>query len=125
MEWLTIIGSLCTTGGIIYLIVQKMFDKRKDKADVKHKEVLSKKETVEYGITMVSIYNEIDKIVESKTQPIQDKLDHALSRIDDLEENWCCFREKCKMRLHNRREAELESIANAIKDEAEKNCCNN
>lgn len=101
---ISIVTGLCGAGGIIYLIVDKWLTRRESRASVKHQEVENKKETVEYGITMVSIYNEIDKIVESKTRPIQDKLDHALVRIDDLEKNWCCFREDCYYRARSRKE---------------------
>lgn len=106
MEWTTIINSfisLCATGGVVYLIVDKLFARKETKAKIKHQEVENKKETIEYGVSMVSIYNEIDKIVESKTKPIQEKLDHALTRIDDLESNWCCFREDCEFRIRSRR----------------------
>lgn len=118
-----LITALCTTGGIIYLVVEKLFSRKQDREDVKHQQVENKKETIEYGITMVSIYNEIDKIVESKTAPIQDKLDQALTRIDNLEENWCCWREDCPQRIRSRKDAVLVKKIKSVADEAINSTC--
>lgn len=94
-----LLTALCTAGGVIYLCVQKWFDKDKDKEEVKHQQGENIKEAVEYGVPMITIYNEIDKIVESKTRPIQEKLDAALTRIDILEDNYCCYRTECERRV--------------------------
>ena len=93
-ELIRLITGLFTTGGIFYLLVEKVCGVRESQAKVKHQEVENKKETVEYGVSMVTIYNEIDKIVESKTRPIQTKLDKALDRINQLEKYYC-YKENC------------------------------
>nr|DAH69502.1 MAG TPA: Nitrosopumilus output domain 5 [Caudoviricetes sp.] len=98
-EIVKLVTGLFTTGGLFYLLVDKFFGLGESRANIKRQEVENKKETIEYGISMVSIYNEIDKIVESKTMPIQMKLDEALDRIDQLESKYCCYREDCPDRI--------------------------
>lgn len=105
---LTLIASLCTAGGLIYLVVEKLFARRQDKAD-------ADKQVISNGNEVADLYLKIDQIVESKTKPIQDKLDVALGRIDDLEENWCCWRKNCKDRIHSKKDAQILEIEEELK----------
>lgn len=114
LDWTSIITTLAVSGGIVYLIVERILNHKKYKEEVKHQQVENKKEAIEYGLPMVEIYNEIDKIVESKTRPIQDKLDKALGRIDNLETNWVCWRQNCDFRLRNKKDAESEEVIDSV-----------
>lgn len=114
LDWTDIITSLAVTGGVLYLVVEHLLKNKQYKEEVKHQQVENKKETIEYGLPMVEIYNEIDKIVESKTKPIQDKLDKALGRIDNLETNWVCWRQNCDFRLRNKMDAKSEEVIDSV-----------
>lgn len=114
----SLVSSLLVSGGVVYLVVEKLFSRKQDQAEAKHREVESVRDTVEYGIPMISIYNEIDKIVEGKTRPIQDKLDMALKKIDVLEEN-ACFKRDCPTRISKKKHLER------LENEAEKFNCKN
>lgn len=106
---ISLVSALCVSGGVIYLVVQKLFERAKDKAEVRQQDTESKRATVEFGIPMIQIYNEIDKIVESKTAPIKEKLDTALDKIEILEEN-ACFKKECVSRVTKK--SYLERLGN-------------
>lgn len=82
-----------------------------------------KKNNVDFGMGTAKLYNEIDAIVEKKTKPIQDKLDHAIREIDTLKRDYCCFRDNCKYRIRSQRDKHLQDIITDIKDEAENIIC--
>ena len=79
-------------GSVIYLIVDKLFMRRIDGADAKGKEVQNARDAA-------ALYNEIDTIVKSKTEPIEAKLDRALSELDTIRRRWCCYRHDCDDRM--------------------------
>lgn len=80
---------LFSTGGVLYLLVDKVLDKVLNR----------KKDKVENETTIISnsneiaeLYSKIDEIVESKTAPI-------CAELKEIKENWCCYRANCKDRL--------------------------
>lgn len=117
MNWeaiISIVPPLLMTGGVIYLIVEKLFDRRREKAEVKRIEVEMQREAAESSVPMLAMYEEIRKIVAKETDPIQEKLDKALERIDTLEKNYCCFREGCEMRIRNEKDAMRDEVIESI-----------
>lgn len=103
--WQIIVGALvtlCSVGGVVYLIVEHLLNKDKTAEEVKQQQVENVKQAVEYGIPMVEIYKEIDKIIEAKNAPI-------LAELKEIKENWCCYREACAHRVRNEADAKKMS----------------
>lgn len=92
MDWLEIVTLILSGGGVSYLVVEKMFSRRHDKAAAKGREV-------ETSSQVVDLYKEVDQIVQSKTAPLEDKLDKALTELHDIKTHYCCYREQCADRL--------------------------
>lgn len=90
--WIDILALVLGGGGVIYLIVEKIFMRRIDGADAKGREVQNARDAA-------ALYNEIDEIVKSKTEPIEAKLDKALSELDTIRRRWCCYRQDCDDRM--------------------------
>ena len=90
--WVDILAIFFGAGSIVYLIVEKLFMRRQDKADAQAKEI-------ENASNAAHLYNEIDEIVKSKTAPIEAKLDKALSELDTIRRRWCCYRQECNDRI--------------------------
>ena len=86
--WIDLLALILGGGGVIYLIVEKLFMHRWDKADAKGKEVQNARDAAQ-------LYKEIDDIVQSKTAPIEEKLDRALAELDTIRKRWCCYRQDC------------------------------
>lgn len=102
MDWTTIIVTaitvMCASGGIFYLIVDKMFTRKLDLAEVQNRKIAN-------GNDVADLYNKIDEIVERKTRPIQDKLDATYDRMQEMEAHYCCYREDCEMRIRSKYDA--------------------
>lgn len=98
MAWYEILLTLAGGGGITYLIVEKLFTRRRDNADSKGAEIQNASEAAK-------LYKEIDDIVKSKTQPIEEKLDRALVEIGNLR-TWRCYRGDCHKRVQEDVDAE-------------------
>lgn len=109
------ICSACATGGVVYLIVERFLNRRRTKEEVKHQQVDNIKEAVNYGVPMITIYKQIDEIVEKKTAPIQEKLDTAIKRIGLLESTYCCYREHCKDRIRTKSGEDFFCITDVCK----------
>lgn len=96
MNWNELIISVLGGGGILYLVVDKVLDKifsrRQDNANVKTT-------TISNGSDLAKLYKEVDEIVQSKTAPIEEKLDKALAELDTLKTHWCCYRKDCDRRV--------------------------
>lgn len=95
MSWetiVTLITALLTSGGILYLIVEKLFSRKKDKAEVKSAEIQN-------GNDVADLYNKIDEIVERKTAPIKSELGEVKGQLDEIKSHWCCYREECAQRI--------------------------
>lgn len=90
--WLNVLALILGGGGVAYLIVEKLFMRRSDKADAAAKEVQNARDAAH-------LYSEIDEIVKSKTAPIEAKLDKALSELDTIRRRWCCYRQDCDDRI--------------------------
>lgn len=101
MEWVDIALAIIGTGGIGYLIVEKLFARRQDKAVAKATEIQSASDAAR-------LYNEIDEIVRSKTAPIEAKLDKALEEMETIKRRWCCYRQECTDRMLYQTEKENE-----------------
>jgi len=89
-EWLTLAASLCTGGGILYLIVEKLFSKKHDTAEARHKEISAAHDAI-------PLYHEIRAIVgeevEKSTKPLREELAY-------IKEHYCCYRAiDCEMRI--------------------------
>ena len=85
----SIIAQLLGAGGVIYLLVDKFFLGKKDKVGI-NKDVLGN------GTQMVDLYKQIDDIVTEKTKPLEEKIDHLTSMLNE----WGCYRDPCESRLH-------------------------
>ena len=64
MDIINAIITLATTGGVLYLIIEKIFSRKKDKAEAKSVEIAN-------GNDVADLYNKIDEIVERKTARIK------------------------------------------------------
>ena len=84
MNW-ELIVSLFAGGGVLYLIVEKLFSRRADKAEAGKSEVERSSETAK-------LYMEIREIVNSELAPIQ-------AELKEIKDKYCCYREKCEMRI--------------------------
>lgn len=91
MNWYDIIVAVITSG-ILLFVLERLFFRKRDKADTKGKDI-------ENASSIASLYKEIDSIVQEKTQPIEDKLDKALAEMDDIKRHWCCYRSGCEERM--------------------------
>lgn len=83
MNWYELLALFLGGGGVIYLIVEKVLNHRRD--------------SIENASSIASLYKEIDGIVQSKTAPIEEKLDKALVELDGLKE-WRCYKKDCPKR---------------------------
>ena len=92
MDWIGILTLVLSGGGVSYLIIEKLFSRRQDKADAHGKEV-------ENSLQIAELYKEVDSIVMSKTKPLETKLDKALDELNDIRTHWCCYRAECKERI--------------------------
>lgn len=113
MDWgalITVIGSIFTAGGVIYLIVDRLFDLRKNKAEVKSSEIHN-------GNDVADLYDKIDSIVERKTAPIKSELAEVRSELQDIKSRWCCYKHGCKDRILFKDEIKncIESLDNETK----------
>lgn len=85
MDTMTAFLTLLSSGGVLYLIAEKILNRNRDKADVQSTVISNSNE-------IADLFNKIDEIVESKTAPIREEL-------KDIKENWCCYRANCAERL--------------------------
>ena len=98
MDIINAIITLATTGGVLYLIIEKIFSRKKDTAEAKSVEIANG--------------NEIDEIVERKTAPIKTELVDVKGQLEDMKSMWCCYREDCQERiLYKKRDIELEALS--------------
>lgn len=93
----------CLAGGVVYLIVEKLFSKRKDKADAQSVEISNGNEVAE-------LYKKIDEIVQSKvsaeTKRICDELKEVRNELKEIKSHWCCYRSSCEDRILYKEKAE-------------------
>lgn len=81
LDW----AQVLTTGGVVYLIFERLFDLGKTRAEV------SKAKT-ENAESAIPLYREIREIVRSEVEPIKEELEY-------IKVKWCCFRDDCEARL--------------------------
>lgn len=86
---INILAELLGAGGVIYLLIDKVFLGKKDKVNL-NKDVLGN------GTQMVDLYKQIDDIVTEKTKQLEDKIDHLTNMLNQ----WGCYRDPCDSRLH-------------------------
>lgn len=91
MYWTEVIISVITSGVLIFLL-ERLFFRRKDKAESSGKEI-------ENAHSIAELYNEIDIIVQGKTRPLEERLDKLLEEMDDIRKHWCCYRRECDDRM--------------------------
>ena len=97
MDIINAIITLATTGGVLYLIVEKIFSRKKDKAEAKSVEIAN-------GNDVADLYNKIDEIVERKTAPIKTELVDVKGQLEEMKSTWCCYREDFRIVSSTRRE---------------------
>lgn len=93
-----LVTALCTSGGVVYLLIEKHYSRKKDDADAVTTEVSN-------GNDVADLYNKIDEIVERKTAPIRNELVTVKGQLEDLKSTWCCYREDCSQRILYRRKS--------------------
>lgn len=106
----SVIVPLLSAGGVIYLLVDSYINRKKNKEEVKSQQVDNVEKAVSYGIPMIEIYKEIDKIVDSKTAPILAELKTTRAEMETLKNTYCCYRELCEMRLRTKEDAENKAV---------------
>lgn len=95
MDWSSIISlvtALLATGGVIYLIVQKLFERKRDSADTQTVQIHN-------GNDVADLYNKIDEIVERKTAPITSELNDVKGQLEEIKSTWCCYKDGCLERI--------------------------
>lgn len=110
MDWSAIIEGIVTfgtTGGVLYLFVEKLFDRKRNNAEAKTVEISNGNEVAE-------LYNKIDEIVERKTAPIKSELIGVKGQLEEIKSTWCCYKEGCKERILYKRRS--ESLCELAKD---------
>lgn len=114
MDWSAIIEGIVTfgtTGGVLYLIVEKLFERKRNNVETKTVEISN-------GNEVADLYNKIDEIVERKTAPIKSELTEVKGQLEEIKSHWCCYREDCNNRLLYKK-----SIIERIADESAKVSC--
>ena len=114
MDWSAIIEGIVTfgtTGGVLYLIVEKLFERKRNNVETKTVEISN-------GNEVADLYNKIDEIVERKTAPIKSELIEVKGQLEEIKSHWCCYREDCNNRLLYKK-----SIIERIADESAKVSC--
>lgn len=84
--------------GVGYLIINKLVLSKKEKTEVKN-------DVIGNGTHLIDLYKEVDSIVESKTKPINEKLDKLSEKFTKV----ACFR-NCEMRIRNEEDADRTHI---------------
>lgn len=103
------IVTIGTTGGVLYLLVEKLFERRKNTAETKTVEISN-------GNEVADLYNKIDEIVERKTAPIKSELIEVKGQLEEIKSTWCCYKEGCKDRiLYKRRSKSVCELAEEAK----------
>ena len=92
MEWVEIVSLVLGSGSVTYLLIDKLFSRRHDRAEAKSKEV-------ETGSQILDLYKEIDVIVQEKLRPVMAKQDETLAELLEIKQHWCCYRQQCPERL--------------------------
>ena len=119
MEKLSIIigmvTALCTTGGIIYLIIEKLFSRREDNAKAKSSEIQNSND-------IADLYDKIDSIVERKTAPIRGRLADMEKKLEELTSRWVCYKD-CPERVLYKKDICIANKINTIANEASSAIC--
>ena len=112
MDWSAIIEGIVTfgtTGGVLYLIVEKLFERKRNNVETKTVEISN-------GNEVADLYNKIDEIIERKTAPIKSELIEVKGQLEEIKSTWCCYKEGCKERiLYKRRSKSLCELAEDAK----------
>ena len=103
---LSFIGGLCVTGSVGYLIVEHVLTKDKRREDVKKQKIANGKDVIGNGVSMLDLYKEMDSIVESKTKPLETKIDLLNERLD----KFGCFRRNCAERVRNEEDIRAKEV---------------
>lgn len=74
-----------TSGGVCYLILERLFDWGKTQAEVRRAKI-------ENAASAFPLYTELREIVRSEVEPVREELEY-------IKEKWCCFRDNCEVRL--------------------------
>lgn len=93
-----------TTGSVLYLIVEKLFERRRSKAETHTVEISN-------GNEVADLYNKIDEIVERKTAPIKSELSEVRGQMDEIKSMWCCYKENCNDRVLFRKRSRAEAVS--------------
>lgn len=112
--WADIINTivtLATTGGVVYLIIEKLFERKRSKAETKTVEISNSNDVAD-------LYNKIDDIVERKNAIIKTELREVKQQLEEIRGHWCCYREECNSRILYR-----QSVMNRLANETKKHVC--
>jgi hypothetical protein len=97
IDWNTVasvIIALCGTGGLLYLIVEKLFGRKREKAETG---------TINQQNNMgaVEMYRQMDSYVEDKIEKYSKKNEERMERMEgriDMLERLKCFNTECRNR---------------------------
>lgn len=88
-------GGLLATGGVGYLVIEHLLNKNRKKEELKQQKVATNKDILGNGVSMLDLYKEMDVIVESKTKPLEEKIDQLNAKLD----KYGCFNSSCAVRV--------------------------
>ena len=106
MNWVEIITGLLgmlSTGGVIYLLVDKKILSSKEKAEADAQSKSNQGVDIQNGLEALGFYKEIDALIKQHTSPLNEKIDELTGKVN----KWCCYR-NCEVRLRSESEAETE-----------------
>lgn len=101
-----IVIALCGTGGILYLVVEKLFGRKREKSEVG---------TINQQNNMgaVEMYRQMDSYVEDKMEKYSKKNEERMERMEgriDMLERLKCFNTECRKREYFPPEDGSESL---------------
>lgn len=76
MEWSGVmdrIPDIFIKGGVVYLIVQNLFNIRKNRAEVDHQKGKNKAQNVETAGKVIDVYQEVQEIIDQRIAPIMEE----------------------------------------------------
>lgn len=100
------VGGLCGAGTLIYMIVDKSLLSRGEKATAASTEKDNQQKDVDTGLKALDMYKEVREIVKEEQKPLLEELTAVKEHLRDIQENYCCYRDKCDLRIRNKRDAE-------------------
>ena len=101
--------ALFSSGGVIYLVVDKLVLSKKDKAEAHTASTEAQRGDISTGLEALGFYKEIDDLIKQHTDPLNAKIDELSAKVS----KWCCYR-NCEIRLRDESATEKEPSVTLI-----------